>query len=246
MTTLPYVTVSCAMSIDGYLDRADGDRLVLSNPADLDRVDELRGQHDAIMVGASTIRRDDSSLLVKSADRRSRRIARGLSYSPAKVTVTSSGRLPRDAAFFTTGAVDRLVYCPAARVAELAGALGECAVVVGLGTEVTMRGLLEDLAARGIHRLMVEGGGTVLTQFLADGLVDELQLVIAPLFLGDEGDARIVSRARFPWTAAHRATVSETRQIGDVVLVRYALSDRAERRAGHGASGGPVLAGRKA
>ena len=50
---------------------------------------------------------------------------------------------------------------------------------------VQMRRLSEDLADRGVERLMVEGGGVVHTQFLADDLVDELQLVVAPFFVGD-------------------------------------------------------------
>ena len=68
MSARPYVTLSCAMSIDGYLDSAAPARLAMSNAADLDRVDEVRSQHDAIMVGASTVRRDDPRLLVRNDD----------------------------------------------------------------------------------------------------------------------------------------------------------------------------------
>jgi 5-amino-6-(5-phosphoribosylamino)uracil reductase len=73
---------------------------------------------------------------------------------------------------------------------------------------------------------MVEGGGVVHTQFLADNLVDELHLVVAPFFVGDSSAPRFVSDGRFPWTADRRATLAEVRQIGDVVLLRYALSPR--------------------
>jgi 5-amino-6-(5-phosphoribosylamino)uracil reductase len=73
---------------------------------------------------------------------------------------------------------------------------------------------------------MVEGGGLVHTQFLADDLVDELQLVVAPFFVGDSSAPRFVSDGRFPWNAGRRATLAEVRQIGDVVLLRYALSSR--------------------
>jgi 5-amino-6-(5-phosphoribosylamino)uracil reductase len=75
---------------------------------------------------------------------------------------------------------------------------------------------------------MVEGGGIVHTQFLADDLVDELQLVIAPLFVGDSTAPRFVSDGHFPWHAGRRARLAGTRQIGDVVLLRYALSPRFE------------------
>jgi 5-amino-6-(5-phosphoribosylamino)uracil reductase len=77
-----------------------------------------------------------------------------------------------------------------------------------------------------VQRLMVEGGGCVHTQFLTDDLVDELQLVVAPVFVGDSQAPRFVSDGRFPWNSARRATLADVRQIGDVVLLRYALSDR--------------------
>ncbi len=89
----PYVLLSCAMSVDGYIDDTGSDRLLLSNDADFDRVDGQRALADAVLVGASTIRRDNPRLLVRSADRRSARQERGLPVSPAKVTITGMGNL---------------------------------------------------------------------------------------------------------------------------------------------------------
>jgi hypothetical protein len=77
------------MSIDGYLDTATDERLVLSNDADLDRVDAVRADSDAILVGAATLRNDNPRLLVRAPSRRAERIARGLPSTPIKVTVTS-------------------------------------------------------------------------------------------------------------------------------------------------------------
>lgn len=231
MSDRPYVTLSCAMSIDGHLDSAAPQRLRMSNDADLDRVDQVRSENDAIMVGASTVRRDDPRLLVKSGARRRRRVESGLPDSPAKVTITWSGDLPADAEFFATGDVVRIVYCAAERTNELAGRLGSSATVVPMNGGDTVADVLDDLRARGIRRLMVEGGGKLLTQFLAADLVDELHLVIAPFFVGEAGAPRVVGPAAFPWTAARRAELAETRQIGDVVLLRYALSERAAQAA---------------
>ena len=74
----PYVVLSAAMSADGYLDDTSPQRLVLSGPEDLDRVDELRAGCDAILVGAGTVRADNPRLLVREASRRSERVRRGL------------------------------------------------------------------------------------------------------------------------------------------------------------------------
>jgi 5-amino-6-(5-phosphoribosylamino)uracil reductase len=214
------------MSIDGYLDSESPQRLTMSNAADFDRVDQLRAESDAVMVGASTVRRDNPRLLVRSEQRRMLRLASGLPSSPAKVTVTCSGDLPVTSAFFCAGDVEKLVYCPEETEKRVRSAIGDVATVIALGDQVTMPAVADDLAERGVRRLMIEGGGQVHTQFLIDNLVDELQLVIAPFFVGESRAPRFVGAGRFPWTAARRAELAETRRIGDVVLLRYALSDR--------------------
>jgi 5-amino-6-(5-phosphoribosylamino)uracil reductase len=225
MPERPYTMLSCAVSLDVYLgDRTP--RLPLSNPDDFERVDAVRASCDAIMVGAVTVRTDNPRLLVRSQARRDARTARGLSASPMKITVTERGDLDAGSAFFTAGEVEKLVYTSSPRVRDARARLGPVATVVDGGRRVRMRRLSEDLADRGVDRLMVEGGGIVHTQFLESDLVDELQLVVAPFFVGDSRAPRFVSDGRFPWSAARRATLAGVRQIGDVVLLRYALSPR--------------------
>jgi len=70
MSSRPYVVLSCAMSVDGYIDDASPERLHLSNDADFDRVDAERASCDAILVGANTIRRDNPRLLIRDPRRR--------------------------------------------------------------------------------------------------------------------------------------------------------------------------------
>ena len=216
------------MSIDGYLGSASPRRLELSNDADFDRVDAVRASCDAIMVGATTVRLDNPRLLVRSQTRRDARAARGVPPSPIKVTVTERLDLDPRADFFTVGDIEKLVYCATPRVPDARSRLGTVATVIDGGQKVDMRSLSEDLGARGVQRLMVEGGGNVHTQFLTDNLVDELQLVVAPFFVGDSRATRFVSDGQFPWNPGRRATLAEVRQIGDVVLLRYALSSRFE------------------
>jgi 5-amino-6-(5-phosphoribosylamino)uracil reductase len=66
---------------------------------------------------------------------------------------------------------------------------------------------------------MVEGGGSVLAQFLAEGLADELDLVVAPLFVGDPAAPRVAGLPA--GNPRHRMHLTEVRLIGDVVLMRY-------------------------
>ena len=226
MAEHPYTVLSCGMSIDGYLDGATPERLSMSNDADFDRVDGVRATCDAILVGAATVRNDNPRLLVRSSSRRDERVARGLCGSPMKVTVTEHGKLDPYADFFVTGDAEKLVYCAGPAVDETRDRLGSVATVVDAGQPVRMRQVSEDLHRRGVRRMLVEGGGTIHTQFLTADLADELHLVVAPFFVGDSRARRFVSDGAFPWNPGRRAALAEVCQIGDVVLLRYALSPR--------------------
>ncbi|HEV7655688.1 MAG TPA: dihydrofolate reductase family protein, partial [Mycobacteriales bacterium] len=140
----PYVVLSAAVSVDGALDDRSPARLMLSGDADLDAVDALRASCDAILVGAGTVRADDPRLLVRSAERRREREARGLPPTPARVVLTRGALDPAAAVF--AGGPPPLV---------LAGTLPD---------------VFAELAGRGVTRLLVEGGASVLTAVLAAGL----------------------------------------------------------------------------
>ncbi len=226
MADRPYTLLSCSMSIDGYIDGATESRLMLSNDQDFDRVDEVRAGVDAILVGATTVRNDNPRLQVRDAGRRRARVDHGLPEQPIKVTITQRGRLETSHRFFADDGSPKLVYASSRVADELTGRLGQVSEIVDAGDPVRMSRLTSDLHARGVRRLMVEGGGAVHTQFLAEDLVDELQLVIAPFFVGEPGARRFVGEGRFPWHSGRRASLVETRQLGDVVLLRYALSER--------------------
>jgi 5-amino-6-(5-phosphoribosylamino)uracil reductase len=221
----PYLLVSCAMSVDGYIDDTSPARLILSSEVDADRVDEVRAGCDAILVGARTVRRDNPRLLVRSPERRIRRVARGATENPAKVTITATGNLDPAARFFTGNAA-RLVYCARPALPALRERLSGLAEVVDAGDAPSPALLAHDLAERGMARVLLEGGGELATQFLAAGLADELHLVIAPFFVGDPAAPRFALPRHYPHDPDHRMQLAEVRQLGDVVLLRYLLGSR--------------------
>ena len=133
MAKRPYVILSCAMSVDGYIDDTTPERLRLSDEADWDRVDQVRAESDAIMIGATTLRRDNPRLTVKSPERQAARAARGLPACPLKVTVTGSGDLSADLRFWHSD-------------------------VAGLGTSMDFGVMLDDLAVRGAAPRFVNPG----------------------------------------------------------------------------------------
>jgi 5-amino-6-(5-phosphoribosylamino)uracil reductase len=210
------------MSVDGYIDDTSSERLLLSNAEDFDRVDAVRAECDAILVGASTLRRDNPRLLVNSPERRAARTARGKPPYPMKVTATSSGDLDPGLNFWHHGGA-KLVYCPDSVVGTVSERFSGLAAVAGTGPgdRVDLGAALDDLGTRGVHRLMVEGGSTIHTQFLTAGLADEIHLAVAPFFVGQAAAPRFVGPGTFPNDLHHRMTLAEVRAVGDVALLRY-------------------------
>jgi 5-amino-6-(5-phosphoribosylamino)uracil reductase len=218
------IILSAAVSVDGHIDNGRKGRLVLSHEDDLQAVYDMRDSSDAILVGANTIRRDDPSLATKTEERRQARVARGLAAEPVKVTITRSGLLPPQARFFQDGNGLKLVYAlPSAAVAlrENLKGLAEVAVLPGGALSITK--VADDLAARGIRTLLVEGGTDILTQFLAEGLANELRLAVAPLFVGDMAAPRFVNPAAFPHTNDRRMILRNVHTKGDTAILHYEL-----------------------
>lgn len=224
----PYVLLSAAVSLDGHLDTRPGeDRLLLSNAEDFDRVDAERAASDAVLVGAGTLRADDPRLLVGSPERRAARVAAGKPEYPLKVTLTRTGDLDPGWRFWHHGGGKLVLADGDAAAARARARLGGLATVETLPAGPPWPAALDLLGAHGVERLMVEGGGTVHTQLLAAGLADELQLVVAPLLVGQPDAVRMLGPADYPGGPAARLRLLEVRRIGDVVLLRYAPKDTA-------------------
>jgi 5-amino-6-(5-phosphoribosylamino)uracil reductase len=209
----PYVLLSAAISLDGYLNDTSRRRLILSSPQDLQAVKRLRGEYDAILVGGRTIREDDPSLLAIDGP------------DPLKIALTSHGRLDPHARFFTTGEVGKLVWCRPAAVESCRQRLGKLARIAPLDGFEALPAALKILAAQGVQRLLVEGGGRVHTEFLTRGLADGLRLAVAPFFVGDPEAPRLVDDGRFPQHAGNRARLTDVQQFGDTAVMRYAFGD---------------------
>jgi 5-amino-6-(5-phosphoribosylamino)uracil reductase len=222
----PYTIVSCAVSVDGCLDDASPARLILSGPEDLDEVDELRAAADAILVGAGTIRADNPRLLIRDPARVADRERDGRPPHPLRVTLTATGDLDPQARFFT-GPGTPLVYATARAARAARDNLGERAVVIDAGAELTLAAVLEDLSIeRTVATVLIEGGAETLREALAGDLADELRLAIAPFFVGDAAAPRFAPPASYPHDRAHPMTLLSVRQVGGVAVHRYHLSSR--------------------
>ncbi|NLH99885.1 MAG: 5-amino-6-(5-phosphoribosylamino)uracil reductase [Chthonomonadales bacterium] len=186
--TLPKVLLSCAITLDGYLNDLSPERLQLSSEADRDAVDALRAAADAVMVGVGTVMTDDPALTVRSPVRQAARQLAGRPRQPLRVVLAGHRRL--DDLYKVTG--DGL---GATLVYGTEGAHGRNVEYVRVASR-DMVEALRDLSARGIARVLVEGGEAISSEVLRRDLADVLRVAIAPCVVGRSRSPRIAGRLR--------------------------------------------------
>jgi riboflavin-specific deaminase-like protein len=219
--------VSCAVSLDGCLDDASPERLILSGPQDLDEVDELRSAADAILVGAGTIRADNPRLLVRDGARVAAREAEGRPPHPLRVTVTATGDLDPAARFFAGPGIP-LVYAPAAAAPAARRNLRDKAVVIDAGAELSLAAVLHDLyTERTVLTLLAEPGAVLARDLLAQDLVDEVRLAVAPFLVGDENAPRFALPAHYPHGKGNPMILVSARRLDGLAVLRYRLNSQA-------------------
>lgn len=182
----PYVHINVAMTADGKIDTFRRKGSAISSARDKERVDHLRAEADAVMVGGKTLLDEDPKLTVKSDELRAQRVARELSPNPIKVGVVTEAHIKPDSAFLNTGPADIVIFTTRwtskHHVSELK-ALG-VDVYVDDSEKVNLPVALETLKELGVKRLLVEGGSTLNFELLRLGLVDEVTAYIAPMIFG--------------------------------------------------------------
>lgn len=179
----PYVLINVAATADGKIDTFERRGAAISSQDDRARVDELRASVDAVMVGGRTLLQEDPRLVVRSAELRAARLARGEPENPAKVGVVSGLDLEPSSRFLSVGPARIVLFTTSWLDAGWLRDLGVEVYAHG-GSRVDLRCCLAKLAELGIRRLLVEGGGTLNFELLRLGLVDEVQLYLAPLIFG--------------------------------------------------------------
>lgn len=181
----PFIFINSAISADGKLSTKERKQVRISGKLDFGRVDELRAQADAVMVGIGTVLSDDPSLTVKSPERKAARKAAGKSENPVRIIVDSAARTPLDADIFKKGEGIRIIAVSNAAPAENVEKLEKKALVIKTGTnKVDLSELAGNLKEIGINTLMVEGGATLNWGMLSAGLVDEIYTFVGNLIIG--------------------------------------------------------------
>jgi riboflavin-specific deaminase-like protein len=169
----------------------------LGNEADRELFQELRTVPDAILVGSGTLRAERYGRLVRDPALRERRVQRGLDPDPLGCVVTRSGELPFDIPLFSEPGSRVVVYTSAEHPFPETAAAVE--VVRMPADELTMSAALGRLRTdHGVRSLLCEGGPAVLASLLAEDLLDELFLSIAPKLAGGRDVPTVVDGAGLP------------------------------------------------
>ena len=174
------------MTVDGKIDTVARKGAKISSDGDWVRVDRLRAEVDAVMVGSGTLIGEDPRLTVKSADLRQERSISGRSENPAKVGIISVADLPLEGKFLNEGGSQVYLFTTTRTSQRQVDALRSRGVDVVLsdGERVDLLQAMAYLKDNGIERLLLEGGGTLNAAMLSAGLVDEFRLYLAPLLFG--------------------------------------------------------------
>ena len=174
----PVVMLSYAQSLDGSVALRRGESLALSSPPALAFTHRLRAAHDAILVGVGTVLADNPRLSV--------RLVSG--SSPQPVVLDTHLRFPNGAALLEQPCLPWIATGPKVNAAKKMALQDKGVTVLALRLDaagrVELPALLAALRARGVRRLMVEGGATVLTSFLVGRWVDFMAVTVSPLLVG--------------------------------------------------------------
>jgi len=172
----PYIIINCAMSADGKIASPSGKQLRISNEEDIKRMYNLRNEADAVLVGVNTIISDNPKLTVKEKYVENPK-------NPIRVILDTHCRTREDAL-----AVDDKVKTLIISNGECDKNYAESVEVVQCGVDfegiINLEEMLGILQSRGIKKLLVEGGSTVIWNFLKHGFVDDLFVFIGPIIIG--------------------------------------------------------------
>ena len=182
----PYVFINVAMTADGKIDTFERQGSAISSGRDKERVDQLRANVDAILVGGKTLLKEQPKLTVKSEALRESRVQRGLAPNPIKVGVATVADIPPESDFIKTGPARVVIFTTNQTSKEQLARLKVSGAEIFVHTEprVNLTLMLQTLKKIGVDHLMVEGGGTMNFELLHLGLVDELMIYIAPMIFG--------------------------------------------------------------
>ncbi len=219
----PYVIINTAMSADGKISTPLRKQTKISGINDFARVERLRADSDAVLVGIGTVRSDDPSLRLKNDDLKEERIKAGKPAEPARVVVDSRGEFPLNSDMFKKGTGRVIVVCsqqaPQTRIEELSRVV---TVIIAGEDSVDLGIMLDALGELGIKQLMVEGGASILWSFMSQRLFNEIRIYLGALIIGGKTSPTFADGTGFTNPEEFtRLTLKSAEPIDDGILLTW-------------------------
>jgi diaminohydroxyphosphoribosylaminopyrimidine deaminase/5-amino-6-(5-phosphoribosylamino)uracil reductase len=216
-TGLPWVIMKAGMSIDGRIAAGPGQSTRITGQKSLQRVHALRNQVDAILVGIGTALVDDPSLTTRLH-------GSGSGRDPLRVVLDADLRLPETAAMLQQeSSAQTWIFCVRGADKKKRSKLEEVGAVVKTVPvskgALDLKAVLTELGQAQVTSILVEGGSRVHGSFLEAGLVDQLLLFVAPVFLGDQGVPLAGFSGKKKTDMLSQLKIMNTRRYGEDVLI---------------------------
>lgn len=173
MTSRPRVIVNVAMSLNGMIAGKSGERVNISSAYDWERVYKLRSSVDAIVVGANTVIRDNPKLSINHVEH-------DLQKLPTRVILDANLRVPRNANVFD-GSMRTIVFT------EKSDEIQNAEMMRRKRHELLVDHLLTEFSSIGFKKILVEGGKSVISEFVSSGNVDEFYLYVGDILIEKDG-----------------------------------------------------------
>ena len=173
MTSRPRVIVNVAMSLNGMIAGKSGERVNISSAYDWERVYKLRSSVDAIVVGANTVIRDNPKLSINHVENDIQKL-------PTRVILDANLRVPRNANVFD-GSMRTIVFT------EKSDEIQNAEMMQRKRHELLVDNLLTEFSSFGFKRILVEGGKSVISEFVSSGNVDEFYLYVGDILIEKDG-----------------------------------------------------------
>jgi 2,5-diamino-6-(ribosylamino)-4(3H)-pyrimidinone 5'-phosphate reductase len=209
----PHVTINCAMTADGKIAQPSGEQLKISSEEDMKRVYQLRNESDAVLVGINTVLSDDPKLTVKEKYVKNPK-------QPVRIVLDSKCRTPIDA-LVVNDVAKTFIFTTKKTYKKYLDNVELITCDTNKEGFIDLEKMLEILSEKGIKKLMVEGGSTVIYKFLKEGFADNFYVYIGPMILGNKKAPNLINSENFE-KIIHLKLV-EAKKIGEGLLVHYRL-----------------------
>ena len=220
----PFVSATFAMTVDGKITTRKFAPVDFTSREDKAHLFRQRARADAVLVGHSTLKRDNVRLGLP-AELREERIARGQTPSPIRVIVSNEGKIDNRLKIFQSGVAPILIFSTHRMPKRVQNALhGKAILHLSKSQDVDLAGMLRILRRKyNVRTVACEGGATLFRSLLEHGLIDELNLTIAPYLFGGAGAPTLTGLSKEFLPASVHCSLSDMRVAGDECFLRYRI-----------------------